>query len=139
LPTLIFAVVVSLVFLAADAFVIPFVMRPLFDAALGASMLEELRLFPAALFYLIQIAGVVWFAGLAFLSDGRQARAGLNGAILGFVAYSCYEMTSWTIMRDWHIGLVVTDIVWGTVISGLSAYAGAIAVSKMQRAKSGYC
>jgi uncharacterized membrane protein len=64
------------------------------------------------------------------LRDGNLMKAGLNGTILGFIAYSCYEFTSWTIMRDWHVGLVVADLTWGTAISGLSAYAGALAASK---------
>jgi uncharacterized membrane protein len=126
----IFSLVTALVFLAGDFVVIPLVMRPLFVSALGESMLDELRLGPAALFYVIQVAGVVWFAGLPFLRDGNRLRAGLNGALLGFVAYSCYEFTSWTIMRDWHSGLVIADLIWGTAISGLSAFVGAVAASK---------
>jgi uncharacterized membrane protein len=119
-----FCAVTAVVLLAADALVIPLVMRPLFVSALGASMLDELRLGPAALFYIIHIGGLVWFAGVPALRDGSAKLALTNGAALGFVAYSCYEMTSWTIMRDWHAGLVVTDVTWGTLISGLSALAG---------------
>ncbi len=124
-----FSVVAALVFLAGDFVVIPLVMRPLFSSALGASMLDDLRLAPAVAFYLIHVAGLVWFAGLPFMRDGNRLRAGINGAALGFVAYSCYELTSWTIMRDWHSGLVIIDLGWGTIISGLSALAGAYAAS----------
>ncbi len=126
----IFSVVTAAVFLIGDAIMIPFVMRPLFSSALGSGMLEELRLFPAALFYLIHIFGLVWFAGRPCRSDTAPSCAFVNGAVLGFVAYSCYEMTSWTIMRDWHIGLVVTDLVWGSLISGVSAWAGAFAARR---------
>lgn len=123
----IFSAVTALVFLAGDALVIPFVMRPLFASALGAGMLDTLRLFPAALFYVIHIAGLVWFAGVPSLQVRTPSRALINGAALGFIAYSCYEMTSWTIMRDWHAGLVITDIAWGTAISGVAAWIGALA------------
>jgi uncharacterized membrane protein len=117
-------VVASFVFLAGDAIVIPLVMRPLFKAALGDAMLEMLRLGPAALFYAIHMGGLIWFAGLPALRAGNAKLAFFNGAALGFVTYSCYEMTSWTIMRDWHAGLVVIDVTWGTLISGLSSLAG---------------
>lgn len=119
-----FCAVAALVLLAADALVIPLVMRPLFASTLGAAMLDDLRLGPAALFYIIHIGGLVWFAGVPALWDGSAKLALINGAVLGFVAYSCYEMTSWTIMRDWHAGLVVIDLTWGTLISGLSSLAG---------------
>ena len=128
MPIILFTSAAALTFLLGDVFVIPLVMRPMFKLALGSQMLDTLRLGPAALFYLIQICGLVWFAGLPFLRDGKSKLAGLNGALLGFVAYSCYEMTSWTIMRDWHIGLVVVDIAWGTFISGVSAFVGALSV-----------
>lgn len=121
----------AIVFLAGDAIVIPLVMRPLFQAALGDAMLETLRLGPAALFYAIHVAGLVWFAGLPALRTGSPKLAFINGAALGLVAYSCYELTSWTIMRDWHVGLVMTDVIWGAIISGLSALCGFIAGRKM--------
>jgi uncharacterized membrane protein len=103
-------------------------MRPLFQSALGETMLEALRLGPAALFYIIHIAGLVYFAGRPVLRGGSANVALRDGAMLGFVAYSCYEMTSWTIMRDWTTTLVVVDLAWGTVISGVAAWGGAVVV-----------
>lgn len=125
------SVVTAFVFLAADAIVIPFAMRPLFQAALGNAMLDTLRLGPAALFYAVHVGGLVWFAGLPALKAGNAKLAFINGTALGLVAYSCYEMTSWTIMRDWHAGLVATDVAWGSFISGLSAFTGFIAGRRM--------
>jgi uncharacterized membrane protein len=100
-------------------------MRPLFLSHLGAQMLDELRLGPAALFYIIHISGLAYLALVPALRERSTKRAAINGAVLGFVAYGCYEMTSWTIMRDWHIELVLIDMAWGTFISGLAAALGA--------------
>ncbi len=128
MPLIVFTLVTALVFALGDFVVIPLVMRPLFKAALGATMLDVLRLGPAALFYLVHLAGLVYFAGRPVVARGGTApRALLDGAMVGLVAYSCYEMTSWTIMRDWTAQLVMIDLAWGTAISGLSAYAGASA------------
>jgi uncharacterized membrane protein len=130
---LVFALVSALVFAAGDFVVIPLVMRPLFKSALGDQMLDTLRLWPAALFYLIHLAGLTYFAGLAVLRGAGPSRAFLDGAILGLVAYSCYEMTSFTIMRDWTLELVLVDIGWGMLISGLAAAAGAAAARRFHR------
>jgi uncharacterized membrane protein len=121
------ALVTGLVFLAGDFLMIPIVMRPLFQKYLGGQMVDSLRLTPAILFYLIHIGGLVYFAGLPATRDGSAVTALVNGALIGLIAYSCYEMTSYTIMRDWHISLVLTDLIWGVVISGLSAWLGALA------------
>lgn len=127
MPIAIFTLITAVVFCLGDAIMIPLVMRPLFGAALGDQMLDTLRLGPAALFYLIHIGGLVYFAGLPRLHDQRPLMALVNGAVLGFVAYSCYEMTSWTIMRSWNAHLVVVDIAWGTALSAVSAWCGAVA------------
>jgi uncharacterized membrane protein len=130
MPLLIFTAVTALTFCIGDAFMIPLVMRPLFQSALGNQMLETLRLGPAALFYGIHVGGLAYFAGLPATRGGTAMEALANGAVLGLVAYSCYEMTSWTIMRDWHGTLVLVDIVWGTVLSGTAAWLGAIAMDR---------
>jgi uncharacterized membrane protein len=134
MPLPIFAIAAALVFCAADAVVIPLVMQPLFKAALGSQMLDALRLGPAAMFYIVHIAGLVWFAGRPVARGGSARGALLDGAILGFVAYSCYEMTSWTIMRAWTPALVVIDLTWGTIISGVAAWAGAKAANARKTA-----
>jgi uncharacterized membrane protein len=130
MPMLIFTAVTALVFCAGDFFMIPLVMRPLFLSALGGQMLDTLRLGPAALFYIIHIGGLAYFAGRPATQSGTPRAAFRDGAVLGFVAYSCYEMTSWTIMRDWRLDLVIVDTAWGTAISGIAAWAGAMAARR---------
>ena len=119
---LILIAVAAIVFLVGEAIMLPNVMRPLFAKIIGGQMLDSLRLGPAALFYVVHIGGLTWFATLPGLRDGSANAALINGAILGFVAYGCYEFTSWTIMKQWSVQLVLADIVWGSLISGLSAY-----------------
>jgi uncharacterized membrane protein len=126
----VFAVVAAIVICLGDLLMIPLVMRPLFQSALGEQMLTTLRLGPAVMFYLIHVGGLVYFAGLPFARGGSITEAFISGAVLGFVAYSCYEMTSWTIMRDWNARLVAIDLAWGTVISSLAAGLAAMAVKR---------
>jgi uncharacterized membrane protein len=130
MPVVLFTAVTALVLLVGDVFMIPLVMRPLFQSALGSQMLDALRLGPAALFYLIHTGGLVYFAGLPAMRGGTNTMAFINGAILGFVTYSCYEMTSWTIMRDWSVWLVVVDLAWGTCISGLATWLAALVTDR---------
>ena len=119
--------VTALVFLAGEAVMLPNVMQPLFKSILGDQILDGLRLGPAAIFYIIHICGLTWFASLPALRAGRAIAALRDGALLGLVAYGCYELTSWTIMVTWSPVLVVADMAWGATISGLSAWAAVLA------------
>ena len=116
--------VTGLVFLAGDMVMLPAVMRPLFQKYLGSHLLETPRLMPAAGFYLIHVAGLVYFAGLPALKTGSASLALFNGALIGLVAFACYELTNHAIMKDWHIRMVITDMAWGTAISALSVWLG---------------
>lgn len=122
---LIFFATTSLAFLVADAVMLGLVMSPMFRSHLGDTLLDGLRLGPALAFYLLYMAGLTYFAGLPALRDGLAMTALINGAVLGLVAYGTYELTSWAVMRDWHPQMVVMDMAWGAVVSGLCAYIGA--------------
>jgi uncharacterized membrane protein len=119
----IFVATSGLVFLIADAVMLGFVIAPLFRSNLGDIMLDGLRIGPAIAFYMLYMAGLTWFAGLPGLREGAGT-ALLNGAIMGLVAYGTYELTSWTVMRPWTIQMVAVDMVWGAVLSWVSAYIG---------------
>jgi uncharacterized membrane protein len=119
--------VTGAVFLIADAVMLSNVLQPLFAQHLGETLRDGIRPGPAVLFYVTYMAGVIWFAGWPALRDGTPAMALVNGAILGFVAYGTYELTSWTVMRDWHPTMVAADMAWGTTVTALSAWAGVMA------------
>ncbi len=110
------------VFLILDAIMLTFVMKPLFTQHIGPLMAEPLRVAPAALFYAGYIAGLLYLVSLPALKSGAPVL--IPAAIIGAMAYGTYEFTSYAIMRDWHWTMVVTDTLWGTVLTGVSAWAG---------------
>jgi uncharacterized membrane protein len=40
------------------------------------------------------------------------------------MAYGTFEFTNYAILKDWHIRMVVTDVLWGTVLTAVSAAGG---------------
>ncbi len=114
----------ALVFLVLDALMLGWHIGPLFRRHLGDQLLENLRWGPAVAFYLAYIAGLLWLVSLPALREGVPLQALIGGAVLGAMAYGTYEFTSYAVMRDWHWQMVVTDLVWGTVLTGVSAWAG---------------
>ncbi|RUS63510.1 DUF2177 family protein [Pseudorhodobacter sp. E13] len=122
---LIFFAATSLAFLVADALMLGLFLGAVFRSHLGDAMLDTVRILPAVAFYLLYMVGLTYFAGLPALRDGAASTALLNGAALGLLAYGTYELTSWAVMRDWHPQMVLIDMTWGAVISGVCAYIGA--------------
>lgn len=126
MPIIVLPLVTGATFLVIDAVFLSIVMRPLFERHLGESLLDGLRLGPAAMFYVLYMGGVFWFAGLPALRADNPNLAILNGAAIGLIAYGTYELTSYAVMRDWSPAMVAVDMAWGTVLTGFSAWVGVL-------------
>lgn len=114
----------AVVFLALDALMLGFVMKPLFQRHIGHLMLENIRFGAATAFYLAYVAGLVWLVSLPALRADAPMQALIAGAVVGAMAYGTYEFTSYAIMKDWHPSMVAADLAWGTVLTAVSAWAG---------------
>jgi uncharacterized membrane protein len=113
-----------LALLAIDALWLTVLMGPTYQAYLGALMLAEPKLLPAALFYLLYPAGLVVFAVLPALRKRDWRAASLLGALLGLVAYGTYDLSNLATLRGWPWQLTVIDMAWGTLLSAIAAAAG---------------
>jgi len=96
---------------------------------LGPLMREKIMPAPAILFYLLYAVGLAFFAVQPSLGDGDWMRALGVGAFFGLVAYGTYDLTNLATIKGWPAPMVVVDLVWGAVLSGVSA-AGAVLVLK---------
>ena len=123
----------AVIFLALDALMLTFVMKPLFTRHLGDLMRDSPMLAAAAGFYLLYIAGLVVIVSAPALQANAPARAGWQGAIIGAMAYGTYEFTSMAIMRDWSWQMVIADTLWGTALTGFSAWAGVVIAARLAR------
>jgi uncharacterized membrane protein len=112
----------AIIFLVLDAIMLGLVMKPLFTRHIGPLMIEPIRYIPAAAFYAAYVAGLIYLVSLPALKTGAPVL--IPAMIIGAMAYGTYEFTSYAIMRDWHWQMVATDTIWGTVLTGLSAWGG---------------
>ena len=122
-PLILFAVS-AVIFLILDALMLTFVMRPLFETYLKDLMLADLRLIPAAVFYLGYVAGLTYLVSWPALKTGAPVI--IPAAVVGAMAYGTYELTSYTIMKAWHPTLVMVDMTWGTIATALVAWGGVV-------------
>lgn len=118
------AYIISLVLFAAlDVAWLTTMGARLYKQTLGDILLPAVYLAPAAAFYLIYPAGLVYFGIMPALKSGIVSTAALNGALFGFFAYSTYELTNYATLRNWTFQITLIDIVYGAVASGAVAAA----------------
>ncbi len=123
--TLYFATLIP--FLILDGIMITLVTKPLFDQHIGYLM-SNLRPAPAAAFYLLYIAGLLYLVSLPALRTGSATL--LPAAVIGFMAYGTYEFTSYAIMKDWTFQMLATDLIWGTLLTAVTTWLG-VAITRM--------
>ena len=112
--TIIFMFVIDLIWLSQIA-------QPLYQTGIGHLMAVEPKLGFAAIFYLVFIFGLLWFA----LRPNAQTKGLKNtfiaGAMFGFFVYASYDLTNLALLKDWPLKLSIIDITWGTLLSGSCA------------------
>lgn len=118
-------------FLAVDSVWLSSMADRFYRPLLGDKLMDGFNLAPAVVFYLIYVGGIVFFAVLPALASGGLMKAAINGLALGLVAYATYDLTNHATLRDWPVAVSVVDIAWGTFLTGISASAGYLAVSKL--------
>jgi len=109
---------------AIDAVWLSTVAGPLYKRTLGPVLLDQFRLAPAIVFYLLQIVGMMVFVVPRVPGAGDLGRVALFGALYGFFTYTTFDLTNYAVLRPWTLYLAVTDIAWGCVVSAAASVIG---------------
>ena len=113
-------------FIALDACFLTLVGPKLYRPDIGPLLGDSVRLAPAILFYLLYIAGLVWFCVAPALGGG-WSRALTAGVMLGLVAYGTYDLTCQSVLRLWSWKITLVDLAWGAFASGAASALGLLA------------
>ncbi|MFJ5296792.1 DUF2177 family protein [Pseudomonas sp. NPDC088368] len=117
-------------FLVLDGLWLGVLMGPTYRAWLGPLMLETPVTFPALLFYLVYIVGIVLIGVLPGVRAGSLKYAAGYSALLGLMAYGTYDLTNWATLQGWPSQLALVDWAWGTFASGVAGAVGYWAVRR---------
>ena len=101
-------------------------MLPAYQHGLGGLLAATPDLTAAGLFYLLYAAGLVI---LVVQPGGRGQRwylVSARGALFGLVAYGTYDLTNYATLRPWSLGLTVSDMVWGAVVTAVASALGIV-------------
>ena len=75
----------------------------------------KIRKLTALLVYVVLSIGIVIFApNTNFMLVNL-----ISGLLFGFVIYGVYDLTNYSIMKDYSLKLAIVDITWGTLLCGI--------------------
>lgn len=105
-------------FFAIDLLWLGVLARDFYRHHLGYILSPDVN-WPAALvFYLIFIAGILYFAVAPALAENSLGRALFNGALFGLFTYITYELTNMATLPSWPLKVVIVDTLWGVALCG---------------------
>ena len=112
------------VFAVVDAVWLGFIAKDLYRNAIGHLMADTPNWVAAAAFYLLYVAGLVYFGVLPGLDADAWQRAALQGALFGFFCYATYDLTNLATLKGWPLSIVIADLAWGAFVSAVGATGG---------------
>ena len=105
------------VFLGIDMLWLTVIAQKFYKAQIGHLMADKAKLLPAAIFYVLFIAAMVYFVIAPALEHQSLTRLIVSAVIFGLVTYATYDLTTMATLKDWPLLVTVVDLTWGTFIS----------------------
>jgi uncharacterized membrane protein len=123
------ALAAGLILGVLDALWLGVIARDWIVRQMGDLRRPDVQWVPALAFYLLYSFALGFFAVAPALDTGDWAEAAILGGILGLVAYGTYDLTNWAVLRNWSVAMSLVDMVWGSILSAVSA-GGAVLLLK---------
>ncbi len=105
------------VFFAIDMIWLGLVAKNFYRTQIGSLMKTDINWAAAMIFYLIFIAGLVYFVISPAVEKNSWSHALLLGAFFGLVCYATYDLTNLAIAKDWPLLVTIIDLIWGAVLA----------------------
>ncbi|MBC7645267.1 MAG: DUF2177 family protein [Thermoleophilia bacterium] len=105
------------VFLAIDLTWLGLVAKGTYRHFLGPILLEKPRVGAAGLFYALFVIGLVYFAIAPAIDEHSLRTAMQNGALYGFFTYATFDLTCYSVLKGYPLGIVPIDMAWGTFLA----------------------
>ena len=121
----------AFVFFALDMIWLGIVAKKFYRVHLGSLMRPEVNWPGAIIFYLIFIAGILYFAIVPSVEKGSVGDAALAGALFGLVTYATYDLTNYATMKDFPLIVAFIDMAWGAFLSCTVTVAGYLLATRV--------
>ena len=118
-------------FLIIDTIGIQSFVVKLYNKNLPSNLKINLDITSAIIFYLIFVFGLVYFV-ISPLKNLNLTSAILPSMVYGFVTYSTYTLTVKAVFNVFNWEIVISDIIWGTILCLIVSILTLLTVSKIK-------
>lgn len=105
------------VFFAIDMLWLGLVARSFYRGQIGFLLKPDFNWVAGFSFYLLFIAGLVYFVIAPALKEGSWSSALFVGALFGLMTYATYDLTNLATIKDWPLLITFVDMAWGMVLA----------------------
>lgn len=121
------------VFLALDLLWLGLVAKAFYRDRLGWLLADKPDWVAATLFYLVFVAGIVFFVVAPALERASWRHALFAGAFFGLVTYAAYDLTNQALTRDWPVLVTVVDLAWGAALVAMVSLVTFVVAQRLGR------
>ena len=118
-------------FLIIDTIGIQSFVVKLYNKNLPSNLKINLDITSAIIFYLIFVFGLVYFV-ISPLKNMNLINSILPSMVYGFVTYSTYALTVKAVFNVFNWEIVISDIIWGTVLCLIVSILTLLTISKIK-------
>ena len=117
------------IFFIIDIIWLGIIAKGFYRRQLGFILSPQVNWTAAVIFYLMYIAGIIFFAVRPAIIGNSWRQAAILGALFGFFTYATFDFTNLATIKNWPLVIVLVDVIWGVFLCTIVASL-AFAVSK---------
>lgn len=117
-------VLTAIVFIAMDLTWLGIIAKSFYWSRLGSLLTDDIVWSAIAIFYVVYILGIFYFAINPAIDAASWKIALINGLLLGILCYATYDLVNMGTLKNWSWEIVIVDIIWGGVITAVSSTVG---------------
>ena len=110
------------IFTGIDFIWLGVIAKGMIQKEMGHLLREKFMLAPALLFYVLYSFGLLYLAIYPAIKTGDIKKVVISSLLLGLVSYATYELTNLAVLNQWSLKMTVVDIIWGTILSGITGF-----------------
>lgn len=104
------------IFFIIDMAWLGFFAQQFYKNQIGTLLKPNVNWVAAIFFYLIFLAGILFFVVQPALQKQSLQYAVYAGAAFGFVCYATYDLTNLAVTKDWPLTVTIVDLLWGSIL-----------------------
>ena len=109
------------IFFALDMTWLGLIAKKFYREQIGSLLKPDVNWVAAIIFYLLFLAGLVFFVIEPAMQKNSLTDALLRGAFFGLVTYATYDLTNLAVAKDWPLLVTVVDMSWGMALAAMVA------------------